>query len=564
MKICVITIATGNYVRFLPVLRASIAWRFLVGHDVRHLIFTDCDIPPTDTIRVVRIPHEPWPLPTLRRYDHFRAARDILLEHDFCFYLDADMRVDRPVGDEILGELVATRHPYQSLLPPAQMSFERDPRSRACVGPTEGTMYYAGGFNGGSARAFVAMAETLADAIARDQADGITAQWHDESHLNRYLVDHPPTVSLPPSYCFPEEWYDGGPPAAVGPVEPRIVALRKQHDAMRGAVPEAAAVPCLDARRTTVTVVLCTRNPRREVLARALAAIAAQTLPAAAWELVVVDNASDPPLELPPLDSGGIRCRCVVEPAIGLTAARIRGIHEATGDLVVFVDDDNLLDPDYLAEAAALAETRPDLGAFGGRISPEFAIDPPAWLAPFRSFLAIIDFDRDAWSQRTFPHDVLPCGAGMCIRRELAEAWARAVAADPCRMALGRTGDSLASAEDTDMALSCIDQGYATGRFTALHLTHVIPAGRLTLEYQLRLAHGLGLSYGRLLRMRGDLDRRSLFRARARTMMSWLGLKYRGPARAIDLAYHRGFLEGARAGAARSRVPRQPAVSMPG
>jgi histo-blood group ABO system transferase len=175
MKICVITIATGNYVRFLPVLRASIAWRFLVGHDVRHLIFTDCDIPPTDTIRVVRIPHEPWPLPTLRRYDHFRAARDILLEHEFCFYLDADMRMDRPVGDEILGERVATRHPYQSLLTPARMSFERDPRSRACVEPTEGTMYYAGGFNGGSARAFVAMAEALADAIARDQADGITA-----------------------------------------------------------------------------------------------------------------------------------------------------------------------------------------------------------------------------------------------------------------------------------------------------------------------------------------------------------------------------------------------------
>jgi glycosyltransferase involved in cell wall biosynthesis len=264
--------------------------------------------------------------------------------------------------------------------------------------------------------------------------------------------------------------------------------------------------------------------------------------------LIVVDNASDPPLELPPLGLGGIRCHTVVEPAIGLTAARIRGIHEATGDLLVFVDDDNLLDPGYLAEAAALAETRPDLGAFGGRISPDFAVEPPAWLAPFRSYLALVDFDRDAWSRRTFPHAVLPCGAGMCIRRPLAEAWARAAAADPRRMAFGRTGDSLASAEDTDMALSCIDRGYATGRFTALHLTHIIPAGRLELDYQLRLARGLGLSYGRLLAMRGDLDRRSHLKIRARTMLSWLGLKYRGPARVIDLAYHRGFLEGARAG----------------
>jgi hypothetical protein len=551
MKICVLTIATGHYSRFLPVLRASVAWRFLVGHDVRHLIFTDCDIPSTDTIRIVRIPHEPWPLPTLRRYDHFRAARDVLLEHDYCFYLDADMRVDRPVGDEILGELVATRHPYQSLLPPARMSFERDPRSLACVAPTEGTMYYAGGFNGGSSPAFVALADALADAIARDRANGIVATWHDESHLNRYLVDHPPTVCLSPSYCFPEEWYDTGPPPAVGPVEPRIVALTKQHEVVRaapGESPAALAVSGLDARQVTVSVVLCTRNPRWEVFDRVLAALAKQTLPPEAWELLVVDNGSDPPLGPAALPGGEVRCRTVVEPAIGLTAARVRGINEATGDLLVFVDDDNLLDPRYLAEAAAIAETRPDLGAYGGRISPEFASTPPAWLEPFRAHLALVEFARDAWSRETFPHDVLPCGAGMCVRRLLAVAWARAAAADPRRMGFGRAGDSLASAEDTDMALSCIDSGYATGRFTALHLTHVIPAGRLEFDYQLRLARGLGLSYGRLLRMRGDLDLRSHAKVWARTLMSWLGLKYRGPARAIDLAYHRGFLEGAWSG----------------
>lgn len=548
MKICLLTIATGNYWRFLPVLRASLRRRFLVGHELHHLLFTDREISPSEHLHVVRIEHESWPLPTLRRYEHFCKAGDFIRNHDYCFYLDADMRVDRPVGTEILGELVATRHPYQSFLPPAQMTFERDPRSAACVGLDEGRMYYAGGFNGGTPAAFLTLAETLATAIARDRAAGITARWHDESHLNRYLVDHPPTVSLSPSYCYPEEWYEGGPPAGDEPLVPRIVALRKQHAVVRGPATDSAAAITLDPPRTdrpAVSVVLCTWNPRREVLSRVLESLARQTLAAAEWELVVVDNASYPPVEVALPAGCEIQCRTVVEPVVGLAAARIRGIREARGELLVFVDDDNVLDADYLAEAVAIAETRPDLGAFGGRTSPDFEGDPPAWLRPFYSHLALVECDRDAWSSKTYPNDVLPCGAGMCVRRSLTLAWANDVAADPRRLALGRTGATPLGAEDADLALSCIDRGHATGRFTALHLTHVIPARRLEFDYQVRLAHDLGASYGRLLAMRGDLTLGRRLRIQGRTILGWLGLKHRGPARAIDLAYYQGFLAGA-------------------
>jgi SAM-dependent methyltransferase len=233
MKICILTIATNRYLRFVEPLRASIARNCLQGHAIRHLLFTNHAIESSQTLRTHRIAHEPWPLPTLRRYEHFLAQKEFILDHDYCFYMDADMRVDGRVGDEILGELVAVRHPYQSFLPATERAYERHPLSLACVPVGQGTTYYAGGFQGGRSAAFMEMAAVLAARIRDDMDRGIVAVWHDESHLNRYLADHPPSVSLSPDYCFPEDWYHTGQPHAGHALEPKIVALQKNHAAVR-------------------------------------------------------------------------------------------------------------------------------------------------------------------------------------------------------------------------------------------------------------------------------------------------------------------------------------------
>ena len=82
----------------------------------------------------------------------------------------------------------------------------------------------------------------------------------------------------------------------------------------------------------------------------------------------MIDNGSQPPLQLPVVN-GLPPCRLIAEPTPGIAAARVRGIREAAGELIVFVDDDNLLDPAYLETAARIAESFPQLGAFGGRIT---------------------------------------------------------------------------------------------------------------------------------------------------------------------------------------------------
>ena len=65
------------------------------------------------------------------------------------------MRIDALVGNEILGDLVATMHPYQSFYSNEEASYDRNPESLAYVPVGQGKTYYAGGFNGGKSEVFM-------------------------------------------------------------------------------------------------------------------------------------------------------------------------------------------------------------------------------------------------------------------------------------------------------------------------------------------------------------------------------------------------------------------------
>jgi glycosyltransferase involved in cell wall biosynthesis len=235
-----------------------------------------------------------------------------------------------------------------------------------------------------------------------------------------------------------------------------------------------------------ISVVLCTHNPRLDYLNRALDALRTQTLPTEKWELLVIDNCSDTPLSTRVDIGWQPRARIVEESRLGLTPARLRGIAEARSDLLVFVDDDNVLAQDYLQQASTIAAKWPMLGSWGAAcFRPEFEVPPPDWTKPYWPLLVIWSAERDHWSNHG---DAVPCGAGMCVRRFVADTYFTNVSRNGLRMALGRRGADLTSAEDADLALTSCDLQLGTGFFTSLRVTHLIPQGRLTLDYLLRLA----------------------------------------------------------------------------
>lgn len=243
-----------------------------------------------------------------------------------------------------------------------------------------------------------------------------------------------------------------------------------------------------------LSVILCTHNPRSDYLAATVEGLRSQTLSTTEWELLVIDNASasgrEPAADL----SWHSAARIVREETLGLTPARLRGIREAKGKLLVFVDDDNVLAPDFLETARRIAAEKPFLGSWSGQCLPVFEEEPPEWTRRYWGNLVIREFDRDVWSNLPRLGETMPCGAGLCVRREVAVAYLRLHEEGKRAFQFDRTGDSLVSGGDNDLAACACDLGLGVGLVSALKLNHLIPPGRLTVDYLARLAEGIQFS----------------------------------------------------------------------
>ncbi|MCX6856068.1 MAG: glycosyltransferase [Verrucomicrobia bacterium] len=243
-----------------------------------------------------------------------------------------------------------------------------------------------------------------------------------------------------------------------------------------------------------VSVIICAHQPDSQHLNRTLQALRAQTLSRAEWELLVVDNQSTPPLNLSDSLSWHPNARCVPEEILGLTPARCCGIHHTSAELIVFVDVDNVLHADYLAKALEIASKHPKVGVWSGQAHPEFEEAPADWTRPYWAMLAIREFCQDSVMMTFDPTQSLPHGAGMCVRREVASAYIKEMAATNWRLLLERKGQSLMSGGDSDLALLSMKLGWGVGHFTQLHLDHLIPRGRLTEPYLIRLKEAMAAS----------------------------------------------------------------------
>jgi glycosyltransferase involved in cell wall biosynthesis len=245
-----------------------------------------------------------------------------------------------------------------------------------------------------------------------------------------------------------------------------------------------------------LSVIVCTYNPRDAVFKSCLEHIKTAAAHCQDIEVIVIDNYSDLPVSsrnyMASYTSGLFRV--VVETKQGLTPARLKGIQEATGDLLVFVDDDNFIREDFLAQGLGIAEKNQHIGSYSGQVKLMFESEPPAWTKPYWGMLVYREFEKDVWSNLPHLSNTMPCGAGLFVRKPVADYYHKLHEEGKRPIQLDRTGKSLFSGGDNDLAACACDLGMGVGLFHELMLEHFIPQSRLNRKYLVALAKGIATS----------------------------------------------------------------------
>ncbi|XP_018555704.1 LOW QUALITY PROTEIN: globoside alpha-1,3-N-acetylgalactosaminyltransferase 1-like [Lates calcarifer] len=228
-----LVLVVGSYSHFIRRFLSSAETYFLPGQMVTYYILTDSprsleppiELGPERQLKVLPVAELPgWERLAYRRMVLLADAirEPISGEVEYLFCADVDQEFVAPVGEEILGDLVATLHPELYGMPRNAFPYEIEEVSSAYVEEDEGDYYYTSELYGGLVSEMYRLARACSLLILQDQSNRVVARGLEESYLNRYLIDHRPTCVLSPEYS----WWDSALAADV-PVQ-RLVSLGRQ------------------------------------------------------------------------------------------------------------------------------------------------------------------------------------------------------------------------------------------------------------------------------------------------------------------------------------------------
>jgi glycosyltransferase involved in cell wall biosynthesis len=238
----------------------------------------------------------------------------------------------------------------------------------------------------------------------------------------------------------------------------------------------------------SVSVVICCYNSAAR-LPETLRHLAEQKIPQGMeWEIVVVDNASTDDTaavaEHFAATHSDLSVRIVPEPKPGTMYARIRGLKEARGTIILFVDDDNWLESEYVALVAETMRSRPEIAALGGMSTAEYEQEPPEWIARHQRWYAVSGLPEatGGLTEETFLWT-----AGTSFRRSALEQ-----VADNSLRVSGRKGTTLQAGEDAELCCRLRLRGHKLFCHPSLRFRHYLPAQRVQWGYLRRMCYAAG------------------------------------------------------------------------
>ena len=239
-----------------------------------------------------------------------------------------------------------------------------------------------------------------------------------------------------------------------------------------------------------ISVIICTYN-RDKYIYNVLKSLADNTLAHDCYEIVLIDNnCTDDTIsecERFVRDYPSINFRTFTEEHQGLSYARNRGIKESVGDILVYVDDDALVNKEYLQTYADFFDQHPEIDAAGGPIIPQYETEEPQWMSPITKAL-VTGYKYLGNQPKEFPQSDYPGGGNAAYRATVFEK------VGLFNVELGRKGDSLVGAEEKDVFDKMTSLGMRFYYLPDAILYHLIPEKKLSKGYFDRLSYSIGKS----------------------------------------------------------------------
>lgn len=239
-----------------------------------------------------------------------------------------------------------------------------------------------------------------------------------------------------------------------------------------------------------LSVVICTYN-RGKYLPMVLDSLNEQSYALPLHEIILINNNSTDHTEeivrAYQQQHPAMPLVYLVEYNQGISHARNRGVETAKGDIIVFIDDDETVEPDFLTHINDFFTQYPDAGISAGPVIPVFETEKPDWLSHF-TMRAITGAYYKGDSIKPLPAKDYPGTGHACFRRAL---FARYGAFNT---ELGRKGNSLMGAEDKDFFLRLINGGEQCYYLPAARIYHHIPDSKLTDAFFRKLTYAMGKS----------------------------------------------------------------------
>lgn len=194
-----------------------------------------------------------------------------------------------------------------------------------------------------------------------------------------------------------------------------------------------------------------------------------------------------------------MRLEYLVETAPGKNSALNAGLQVASGELLLFTDDDVFVDAEWMATAWTAANEYPDHNVFGGPIIPDWPDDFPAYLRESRYrgvCFSILDRDRDTGPELGF----FPFGTNLGVRRSVFDSGVR------YNTEVGPSQKSYIMGSETSLVRELADRGEVPVYVNDCSVIHRIRPEQASLQWLLNR----GVKYGRMLAYRDAVAARAL------------------------------------------------------